>query len=161
MLLHKHVMNYSSCFNNTQAHFTLGVKANAQLKSSIPIGANVEISPKGSNLGSQFANLGANVAAFINIVTSKFQHLLVTWGQTTSQKCSMLAPQVFPALTPSVKRALINPSSSPCLGHRGDEISKHRMRFFFKSTLGFNGGMKLSLAPNLVLNGVFPCPLLS
>ncbi len=32
----------------TKAHFTLGVKANVQLKSSIPIGAKVEItSPKG------------------------------------------------------------------------------------------------------------------
>jgi hypothetical protein len=27
------------------AHFTLGIKANVQLKSSIPIGAKVEISP--------------------------------------------------------------------------------------------------------------------
>ncbi len=34
-----------------QAHFTLGVKANVQLKSSIPIGARVEISPKGFTLG--------------------------------------------------------------------------------------------------------------
>jgi hypothetical protein len=29
------------------AHFTKGVKANVQLKSSIPIGAKIEISPKG------------------------------------------------------------------------------------------------------------------
>jgi hypothetical protein len=35
----------------TKAHFTLGVKANVQLKSSIPIGAKVEISPKGFKLG--------------------------------------------------------------------------------------------------------------
>jgi hypothetical protein len=35
----------------TKAHFTLGVKANVQLKSSIPIGAKVEISPKGFQLG--------------------------------------------------------------------------------------------------------------
>jgi hypothetical protein len=31
----------------TKAHFTLGVRANVQPKSSIPIGAKVEISPKG------------------------------------------------------------------------------------------------------------------
>jgi hypothetical protein len=31
--------------------FTLGVKANVQPKSSIPIGAKVEISPKGFTLG--------------------------------------------------------------------------------------------------------------
>ncbi len=36
---------------NTQAHFTLGVKAKAQLKSSIPLGAKVEISHKGFDLG--------------------------------------------------------------------------------------------------------------
>jgi hypothetical protein len=36
-----------------------------------------------------------------------FSHLLVTWGQTTSQKCSKLAPG-FLALTPSVKQALIS-----------------------------------------------------
>jgi hypothetical protein len=34
-----------------EAHFTLGVKADIQLKSSIPIGAKVEISPKGFTLG--------------------------------------------------------------------------------------------------------------
>ncbi len=33
-----------------QAHFTLGVKANVQLKSSIPVGAKVEISCKGFTL---------------------------------------------------------------------------------------------------------------
>ncbi len=34
-----------------KAHFALGVKANVQLKSSIPIGAKVEISPKCFALG--------------------------------------------------------------------------------------------------------------
>jgi hypothetical protein len=34
-----------------EAPFTLGVRANVQLKSSIPIGAKVEISPKGFTLG--------------------------------------------------------------------------------------------------------------
>jgi hypothetical protein len=38
------------CFKH-KAHITLGVKANVQLKSSIPIGAKVEISPKGFTLG--------------------------------------------------------------------------------------------------------------
>jgi hypothetical protein len=33
------------------AHLTLLVKANVQLKSSIPIGAKVEIGPKGFTLG--------------------------------------------------------------------------------------------------------------
>jgi hypothetical protein len=35
----------------TKARFTLGVRANVQLKSSIPIGAKVEISPKDFALG--------------------------------------------------------------------------------------------------------------
>ncbi len=35
----------------TKAHFTQGVKANVQLKSSIPIGAKVEIGHKGFTLG--------------------------------------------------------------------------------------------------------------
>jgi hypothetical protein len=87
------------------------VRANVQPKSSIPIGAKVEIKPKGftlgvkaeiaktfstcpqvlinaerfglilaprlkkgyhQNLGGQFATLGANVPAFINILTSMF-----------------------------------------------------------------------------------------
>jgi hypothetical protein len=34
-----------------KAHFTLGVRANVKLKSSIPIGAKVVISPKGFKLG--------------------------------------------------------------------------------------------------------------
>jgi hypothetical protein len=33
--------------NSVNAHFTLGVKANVQFQSSIPIGAKIEISPKG------------------------------------------------------------------------------------------------------------------
>jgi hypothetical protein len=32
--------------DHSKAYFTQGVKANVQLKSSIPIGAKVEISPK-------------------------------------------------------------------------------------------------------------------
>jgi hypothetical protein len=45
-----------SCFFLTNlgvilAHFTLWVKANVQLKSSIPIGAKVETGPKGFTLG--------------------------------------------------------------------------------------------------------------
>jgi len=35
----------------TKAHFTLGVRANVRPKSSIPIGAKVEISPKGFTIG--------------------------------------------------------------------------------------------------------------
>jgi hypothetical protein len=35
----------------SQALFTLGVRADVQPKSSIPIGAKVEISPKGCTLG--------------------------------------------------------------------------------------------------------------
>ncbi len=35
----------------TNAHFTPGVQANVELKSSIPIGAEVEISPKGFTRG--------------------------------------------------------------------------------------------------------------
>jgi hypothetical protein len=33
-------------FQSTLAHFIVGVKANVQLKSNIPIGAKVEISPR-------------------------------------------------------------------------------------------------------------------
>jgi len=35
----------------TKARFTLGVRANVQPKSSMPIGAKVEISPNGFTLG--------------------------------------------------------------------------------------------------------------
>jgi hypothetical protein len=38
-------------FTNSKAHFTLGVKVMVELKSSIPIGAITEISPKGSTIG--------------------------------------------------------------------------------------------------------------
>jgi hypothetical protein len=38
-------------FGSNKAYLTLGVKANVQLKSSIPIGAKVEISPKEFTLG--------------------------------------------------------------------------------------------------------------
>jgi hypothetical protein len=34
--------------NNNKAHFTLGIRANVQLKSRTPIGAKVEFSPQGA-----------------------------------------------------------------------------------------------------------------
>jgi hypothetical protein len=44
-------------------------------------------------LGSQFAALETNVSAFINILTSMFEHLLVTWGAKQQAKnASKLAP---------------------------------------------------------------------
>ncbi len=45
-----------------------------------------------SNLEGQFVTLVANVLTFINFLTSNFYYLFVTWGQTTRQKCSKLAP---------------------------------------------------------------------
>ncbi len=39
------------CCSHSEGRFTIGVKANVQLKSSIPIGAKLEISPKGFTLG--------------------------------------------------------------------------------------------------------------
>ncbi len=107
----------AACRTLSTALFTLGVKANVQLKSSIPIGAKLEISPNGftlrvkaeilkffsicpkllinaefyglvlaprlkkripSSFGSQFATLGANVPAFINILMPMFSHSLIT-----------------------------------------------------------------------------------
>jgi hypothetical protein len=38
---------------NLRPNFTLGVRANVQPKSSIPIGAKVEFGPKGFTLGSR------------------------------------------------------------------------------------------------------------
>jgi hypothetical protein len=60
----------------------------------------VEVGPKAEkripvNLGSQFATLGANIPAIINILKTMFYHLLITWGQTTIQKGSKLAPSFF------------------------------------------------------------------
>ncbi len=43
--------------SDNNSHFTLGVKANVQLKSSIPIGAKVEISPKCFTLGLHQAHI--------------------------------------------------------------------------------------------------------
>ncbi len=40
-------------FSYTKAHFTLGVRADVEPKSSIPIGGKVEISPKGLYTRSQ------------------------------------------------------------------------------------------------------------
>jgi len=48
-----------------------------------------------SNLGSQFATLVANVVAFISNL-----------GPDKNSKMLKLGPQVFSALTPSVKQAL-------------------------------------------------------
>jgi hypothetical protein len=83
----------------TQAHFTQGVKANAQLKSSIPIpiSAKVEISPQGLYTRSQ----GWKKEEYHRIwepnlqpLGPMFQHLLIR-GQTTNPKCSNLAPSFF------------------------------------------------------------------
>jgi hypothetical protein len=55
-----------------------------------------------------------------------FQHLLVTWGQTTSPKCSKLAPSSFLAPIPSVKWALmwaLISCETPSLFSLGDFLS--------------------------------------
>ncbi len=46
-------------------------------------------------MGGQSATLGVNGPAFTNNLTSMFQHLLVTWGQFVTQKCSKLVPSLF------------------------------------------------------------------
>jgi len=54
VLEYRGILSPSGCslmYFKHKAHFTLGVKANVQLISSIPIGAKVEISPKGFTLG--------------------------------------------------------------------------------------------------------------
>jgi len=45
------ICNKCRIHDHIKAHFTQGVKANVQLKSSIPIGAKFEISPKGLTIG--------------------------------------------------------------------------------------------------------------
>jgi uncharacterized protein YehS (DUF1456 family) len=107
--LHEHLCFSNNCHHLFEARFTLGVRANVQPKSSIPIGAKVEVKPEAitlgvkadieknfsicpklvinaehyglvlaprqkekripSNLGGQFATLGANVSAFTDILT--------------------------------------------------------------------------------------------
>jgi hypothetical protein len=90
-----------------KAHFTQGVEANVQLKSSIPIGVKVEISPKGFTLGvkakifSTYPKLLINaelcglvsaprlkkVQGYLGIwepnlqpLGPMFQHLLISWS---------------------------------------------------------------------------------
>jgi hypothetical protein len=46
-----HILYHLRSFTNPKAHFTLGVKAMVELKSSIPIGAITEISPKCFTIG--------------------------------------------------------------------------------------------------------------
>jgi hypothetical protein len=54
-----------------QAFFTLRVRANVPHKSSIPIGAKVEISPKGFTLG-----LKAKIEKYLQPLEPMFPHLL-------------------------------------------------------------------------------------
>jgi len=50
--------------------FTLGVRANVQTKSSIPIGAKVEISPKGCTVGVK-AEIEKNIFNLPQATTNK------------------------------------------------------------------------------------------
>jgi hypothetical protein len=52
------------CWLHSKAHFTLGVRPNVQPKSSIPVGAKVEIGPEGFSLG-----VKAEVEKIISICT--------------------------------------------------------------------------------------------
>jgi hypothetical protein len=61
------------------------------LKKSIP-----------SNLGSQFAMLGANVPAFINIVMSNVLAFLSDLMPKKEPKMLKFGPKFFSAMTPSV-----------------------------------------------------------
>jgi hypothetical protein len=50
---------------------------------------------KKKNLGSQFATLGANVPAFINILMSMFWHLLATLGPNNKPKMLKVGSEFF------------------------------------------------------------------
>jgi hypothetical protein len=59
-----------------------------------------------SNLRGQFATLGANVSAFIHILTSNFFLAFISnLGPNNKPKMLKGGPQVFSALTSSVKWA--------------------------------------------------------
>jgi hypothetical protein len=70
--------------------FTQGVKTKVQLKSSIiPSGAIP------TNLGTQFATLGANVPAIFNILTSNVLTFICNLGKNNKPKMLKLAPSFF------------------------------------------------------------------
>jgi hypothetical protein len=97
----------------TKAHFTLGVKANAQLKSSIPIGAKVGIRLMGFTLGvkdeiektfSICLKLLINAELYGLVLPPRLKKkdivefgkpICNSWVQTTTQKCSKLSPSFF------------------------------------------------------------------
>jgi hypothetical protein len=56
------------------------------------------------NVGTQFATLGADVPAFINIVINVLA-FISNCGASNKPKMLKNGPKVFSALTPSVKRA--------------------------------------------------------
>jgi hypothetical protein len=56
------------------------------------------------NVGTQFATLGADVPAFINIVINVLA-FISNCGPNNKPKMLKNGPKVFSALTPSVKRA--------------------------------------------------------
>jgi hypothetical protein len=95
----------------SKARFTLRVKANVQPKSSIPIGAKVEISPKGFTLGvkverenyfSICPKLLINAELYgLALAPSLEKRYHPIWEANLQPENW---PQVFLALTPSVKR---------------------------------------------------------
>jgi hypothetical protein len=95
----------------TKACFTLGVRAHVQPKSSIPIGAKVEISPKSFTLG---VKVEIEKKKF-NLPQVTFYGLLLAprlkkgyhqiWEANLQPKNAQSWLQVFLAPTPSVKRA--------------------------------------------------------
>jgi hypothetical protein len=85
----------------TKACFTLGVRANVQPKSSIPIGAKVEIRPKGFTLGvkaeilKKLFNL-PQVTLWPRIGPKAKKRIPSNLGgRFATQKCSKLAPSFF------------------------------------------------------------------
>jgi hypothetical protein len=94
----------------TKACFTLGVRAHVQPKSSIPIGAKVEISPKGFTLGVKVEIEKKNsicpkllYGLILAPRLKKGYHQI--WEANSQPKNAQSWLQVFLAPTPSVKRA--------------------------------------------------------
>jgi hypothetical protein len=95
-----------------KAYFTLGVRANVQPKSSIPIGAKVKISPKGFILGvksereknfSICPKLLVNAELYGLVLAPRLEKGYHKIWEANLQPQNW--PQVLLALTPSVKQA--------------------------------------------------------
>jgi hypothetical protein len=94
-------------WDKSKAHFTLGVRANVQPQSSIPIGAKVEISPNGFTLRVK-GQLEKNFLICPKLLINMLSFMALYWPQGWKKDTIEFGRPILQPLGPMFQHLLIS-----------------------------------------------------